>query len=74
VPDRLEARWLIAGSALAAGVANLGLLIAHGLLIALPMRFLVGVCLAGVYAPAVRLVASFYERRGASRRAWWSAP
>ena len=62
LPDRLEARRLIAGAAVAAGVANLGLLIAHGFALVLPMRFLVGVSLAGVYAPAVRLVASYYER------------
>lgn len=65
LPDRLEARWLIAGSAVAAGVANLGLLLADGLTIALPVRFLVGVALAGVYAPGVRLVAShFMHGRG----------
>lgn len=62
LPDRLEARWLIGGAAIAAGVANLGLLAAHGVALALPMRFAVGVALAGVYAPAVRLVASYYER------------
>ena len=31
LPDRFEPRWLIAGSAIAAGVANLGLLLASGL-------------------------------------------
>jgi MFS family permease len=62
LPDRIEPRWLIAGSAVAAGVANLGLLLASGLAVALPVRFLVGVALAGVYAPAVRLVATHFER------------
>jgi MFS family permease len=62
LPDRVEARWLIAGGAVAAGAANLGLLVAGGLMLALPMRFLVGVALAGVYAPAVRLVATWYPR------------
>jgi MFS family permease len=62
LPDRLEGRRLISGAAVAAAVANLGLLGAHGLLVAVPMRFLVGVALAGVYAPAIRLVASYYER------------
>jgi MFS family permease len=67
LPDRLEPRRLIAGSAVAAGVANLGLLAASGLALALPVRFLVGVALAGVYAPAVRLVATHFERgRGAA--------
>jgi MFS family permease len=62
LPDRFEPRWLIAGSAIAAGVANLGLLLASGLAVALPVRFGVGVALAGVYAPAVRLVATHFER------------
>jgi len=62
LPDRIEPRWLIAGSAVAAGVANLALLLASGLAVALPVRFGVGVALAGVYAPAVRLVATHFER------------
>lgn len=62
LPDRLEPRKLIAGSAVAAGATNLGLLLTPGLAGALPVRFLVGVALAGVYAPAVRLVATHYER------------
>lgn len=62
LPDRIEPRWLIAGSAIAAGVANLGMLLASGLATALPVRFVVGVTLAGVYAPAVRLVATHFER------------
>src|SRR5262245_14962986 len=67
LPDRLEGRRVIAGAASAAGVANLGLLTAHGFAVAVPFRFLVGVALAGVYAPAVRLVASYYPRaRGAA--------
>ncbi len=60
MPDRLESRWLIAGSAVAAGIANLAMLTAHGLAIALPARLLVGVALAGVYAPGVRLVATYF--------------
>lgn len=62
LPDRMQARKLIAGSAVVAGVSNLGLLLAHGLALALPIRFGVGVALAGVYAPAVRLVSTHFER------------
>jgi predicted MFS family arabinose efflux permease len=62
LPDRVEPRWLIAGSAVAAGTTNLGLLAASGLAVALPVRFGVGVALAGVYAPAVRLVTTHFER------------
>jgi MFS family permease len=67
LPDRIQTRRLIAGAAIGAAVANAGLLLADGLATALPSRFLVGVCLAGVYAPGVRLVASYYESgRGAA--------
>jgi MFS family permease len=62
LPDRLEPRRLIASSAVVAAVANAGLLVAGGLGTALPSRFLVGVALAGVYAPGVRLVATYFER------------
>jgi predicted MFS family arabinose efflux permease len=59
--DRLEPRRLIAASSAAAAVANAGLLLAGGLAGALPFRFLVGVALAGVYGPGVRLVAGHYR-------------
>lgn len=62
LPDRLEPRRVIGAAAVAAGLANLGLLAAHGLALALPLRLLVGVALAGVYAPGVRLVATYYGR------------
>ncbi|HEY1969489.1 MAG TPA: MFS transporter [Pseudonocardia sp.] len=62
LPDRLEPRLLMAAAAVLAGVANLGLLLAHGLIVALPTRFVVGVALAGIYAPGVRLVATHYVR------------
>lgn len=62
LPDRVESRRLIAAAALTAAVANLGVLAAHGLAVALPTRFLVGVALSGVYAPAVKLVATHYSR------------
>jgi MFS family permease len=61
LPDRLEPRRLIASAALVAAAANVGLLLAHGLVTALPSRFAVGVGLAGVYAPGVRLVATWFR-------------
>ena len=61
--DRVEPRTLIGGSAIAAAVANAGLLLADSAATAIPSRFLVGMALAGVYAPGVRLVASHYRRR-----------
>jgi len=62
LPDRIELRRLIAGAAIAAAVANALLVAAGGLAAAIPVRFLVGVALAGVYAPGVRLVATHYVR------------
>ena len=62
VPDRLELRRLIAGAAIAAAVANLALVPAGGLAAAIPARFAVGIALAGVYAPGVRLVATYFAR------------
>jgi hypothetical protein len=62
LPDRIEPRRLIAGSAIAAAAANALLVPAGGLAAAIPLRFLVGVALAGVYAPGVRLVATHYVR------------
>jgi MFS family permease len=62
LPDRLELRRLIAGAAVAAAAANLALVPVAGLAAAIPVRFLVGVALAGVYAPGVRLVATHFAR------------
>ena len=62
LPDRVQTRRLIAGAAIGAAASNAALLLAGGLATALPSRLLVGVSLAGVYAPCVRLVASYFER------------
>jgi predicted MFS family arabinose efflux permease len=62
LPDRVEPRRLIALAALVAAAANAALLLAGGLATALPSRFAVGVGLAGVYAPGVRLVATWFRR------------
>lgn len=62
LPDRIELRRLIAASAICAAAANALLIVVGGLAVAIPVRFLVGVALAGVYAPGVRLVATHYVR------------
>ncbi len=62
LPDRLEPRRLIGLASLAAGAANLLILPATSALTAAPSRFLVGVTLAGVYAPGVRLVATYFAK------------
>jgi MFS family permease len=62
LPDRLSTRGLIAGSALAAALANGAVAaFAGGLAVALPLRFLTGFFLAGVYAPGMKLIASWFR-------------
>src|SRR6266540_1855393 len=62
LPDRLSTRGLIAGSALAAALANAAVAaFAEGLTVALPLRFLTGFFLAGVYAPGMKLMASWFR-------------
>lgn len=50
-----------AASAAAAGVANAGLLMAPGPEVALALRFLVGLFLAGVYPPAMKMIATWFR-------------
>lgn len=61
LPDRIAPRTLIGGAAILAALANAALLLAHGVAMAIPSRFLVGVAVAGVYAPGIRLVATHYR-------------
>ena len=68
VADRVRISVLIAtASALAGATTLLVPLLAHGLAWALPLRFLTGVALAGVYPPGIKLTASWFQRgRGAA--------
>lgn len=56
VPDRA---WF-AGSALAAAAANAALVLAPGFGAALAARFLTGLFLAGVYPPAMKMIATWF--------------
>ncbi len=63
--DRLPARWLFAASAAVAGLATLMIpLFAGGLLVALPLRVITGVALAGVYPVGMKIMATWtrYDR------------
>ncbi|MEP6998910.1 MAG: MFS transporter [bacterium] len=63
--DTLPSRWYFAGSATAAGVANAALLLAPSYRWALLCRAATGICLAGVYPPAMKMAATWFrERRG----------
>ncbi|MGE0139468.1 MAG: nitrate/nitrite transporter, partial [Ilumatobacteraceae bacterium] len=59
--DRISPRHLVLGSALLAAAANAAIVPADAYLPALVLRFLTGVFLAGVYPPAMKLVASWFR-------------
>ncbi len=60
--DVVSARLVLAGGAIGAAAANLGLLVASGVAAAIPLRFLTGFFLAGVYPPALKLIATWFRR------------
>jgi len=57
--DRYRARTVFTCSAAAGAVANAAFALADGLWAAVPLRFLTGVSLAGVYPVAMKIVASW---------------
>jgi len=63
--DRLSARRLVAGSALIAATATLGVAAAPGITIGIVCRLLTGAALAGVYPPGMKIAAGWFkEGRG----------
>jgi MFS family permease len=62
LPDRIPLHRLIAGSAALASAATAGIAAyANGMPSALPLRFLTGVALAGVYPPALKLMTTWFD-------------
>ena len=62
LPDRMPLTRLIGASALLAAAANAAVaVLAHGLALAIPLRFLTGVALAGVYPPGIKLMATWFR-------------
>ena len=59
--DQLPARWYFAVSALIAATANAALAIAPSYEAALASRFLTGFFLAGVYPPAMKMLATWFR-------------
>jgi MFS family permease len=59
--DVWSSRWLFAGSATLAALANLSLLAAGGFAPALVSRFLTGFFLAGVYPPGMKMAATWFR-------------
>ena len=63
LPDVFPARRIAAVSAAAGAAANASVaLFAHGSATALVLRFLTGFCLAGVYPPGMKILASWFRR------------
>jgi MFS family permease len=63
--DIWSARRLVAGSAVAAGLATIGVALSPGPAIGFGLRFLTGAALAGVYPPGMKIAAGwFQEARG----------
>jgi MFS family permease len=60
--DVVSARPLILVGALGAAVANVLLIVADGPGVALPLRFLTGFFLAGVYPPAMKLMSTWFKK------------
>ena len=61
--DALPSRWYFASAALAGAITNAALLEAPGFRTALALRFLTGACLAGVYPPAMKMIATWFQSR-----------
>ena len=59
--DLVPPRRLMAGCAAAAALVNLGLLAAPGAASAIALRLLTGVVMAGIYPPALKLVATWFR-------------
>ena len=61
--DRLPARWFFTGSSLLAGLATMLIpVLANGLEVALLLRFLTGVLLAGVYPVGMKIMATWTQK------------
>jgi MFS family permease len=62
LPDRVPLTRLIGASALVAAAANEAVaLFAHGLALAIPLRFATGFALAGVYPPGIKLMSTWFR-------------
>ncbi len=61
--DIVPARRFFAGAAIAGAAANAGLLFSESFAVALTTRALAGMCLAGVYPPAMKMAATWFRAR-----------
>jgi MFS family permease len=61
--DVVPARWLFGVSAVLGAAANAALLAVGSFEAALATRFATGICLAGVYPPAMKMAATWFRQR-----------
>ncbi|HJQ19876.1 MAG TPA: MFS transporter [Gemmatimonadaceae bacterium] len=61
--DIIPSRSLFAAAAVLGAVANAALLVAGGFYPAIATRFACGFCLAGVYPPAMKMIATWFRAR-----------
>jgi MFS family permease len=59
--DVIPSRRLFAGSAFAGAIVNAAILVAPSYAVAITLRFLTGFCLAGVYPPAMKMIATWFK-------------
>jgi MFS family permease len=62
LPDLIPSRWYFSASAILAAVANAALLLLPSYSTAVVTRFLVGVFLAGVYPPAMKMASTWFRQ------------
>ena len=73
--DVVPARWYFSSSALVAALANGGLLMAPGFEVGVALRFVTGAALAGVYPPAMKMIATWFKSgRGLAIDGPWPEP
>jgi len=61
IADIVASRTLFAASALSGAAVNAAIIFAGGFHSALVLRFLTGLCLAGVYPPAMKMIATWFR-------------
>ena len=62
LPDRVPARLVFCAASVGAAVANALVAACHGPAAALPLRFATGCFVAGVYPPALKVMATWFAR------------
>jgi MFS family permease len=63
LPDVISVRYLFAASALAGALSNAAFgAYAHNAQTGIGLRFLTGMCLAGVYPPGMKIMATWFQR------------